>query len=310
MNILVTGYEGFLGNSLVGRLKSLENLVVGFDKGENKNLKYTPDVVVNGDIRDTDLLKKVVADYKIQEVYHFAGQAIAGKCFDNPYGAFDINVMGIVSLFEACRTSRSIRSIVVSNSNKIFGDSPAPYNEETLIKPKHVYDTTKACQRLVSLCYFHDFQLPIKVMICTNIYGPGDLNLTTRVIPNNITRLLNGDKAQLGDAVRKYEKEFIYIDDAIEAFMTIARKGKSGEVYCCGGTTPISLEDLIKKICELTGKRFPEDVESFTKPMQFTEATVQSMNVKKLKSLGWEPKVTLEEGLTRTIDYYRQLLKK
>ncbi|NPE27141.1 NAD(P)-dependent oxidoreductase [Methanococcoides sp. SA1] len=311
MNILITGFEGFIGNALVGKLKDPENTVVGFGRGQNLKRKMIniPDVIINGDMRDLDLLRRVITDYEIDEIYHLASQSIIKKCSNDPYTSFDVNIMGAAALLEACRTSgQEIKSIVISTSDKAFGHASLPYTEKTPVNPLYVYETSKTCQQFLTLCYFHNFGLPTKVVACSNIYGPGDLNMS-RIVPNTITRLAKNKSAQLNSGVKNFIREFVYIDDATDAFIKVSKFGKPGEVYCCGGTEYLTIESFIKKICTLMNKDFDKNVGTFVKPSQFKEIEEQYIDATKLKSIGWSPRVSLEEGLKKSIEFYTNLVR-
>jgi nucleoside-diphosphate-sugar epimerase len=119
--------------------------------------------------------------------------------------------------------------------------------------------------------------------------------------------LLKNDKAQLNSGVRDFIREFVYIDDVVEAFIAVSRNGKSGETYCCGGTSHLTMGDLIRKMCGLLNKDFDRDVEIFDRPSQFKEIKEQYIDSTKLKSIGWEPKTSLDEGLMKSLDFYSML---
>ena len=312
MNILCTGHTGFLGNAIVGGVKGKDNLVVGIERDENKRrkLRHLPDVHVKGDIRDYDFVRRVIVDYEIEEIYHCAAQAIVRSCANDPYTTYDINVMGTVSLLEACRNSGdTVKSVVVSTSDKAFGHAPIPYTEETPLHPLYTYETSKACQQLVSLSYFHNYGIPVKVVASSNVYGPGDPNLS-RIIPNTLIRLAEGLPALLNEGVANYVREFVYVEDVVDAFITASRKGKSGEVYCCGGTEHLKIVDLMSNICTMMGKDPSVDVKSYQKSRYFKEIEKQYIDSSKLKGIGWEPKVKLSDGLKRAIDYYTDIANK
>lgn len=311
-NCLVTGHTGFLGGAITGLLKSGGDVVVGIERDENKrrNLVDSPDIFVKGDIRDYNFVRRVIADYEIEEVYHCAAQAIVRSCANDPYTTYDINVMGTVSLLEACRNSGdTVKSIVVSTSDKAFGHAPIPYTEKTPLNPLYTYETSKACQQLITLSYFHNYGLPTKVIASSNVYGPGDPNLT-RIIPNSIMRLANNEPALLFEGAAEYIREFVFITDVANAFVTASRNGKNGEVYCCGGTEHCAMIDLISDICELMGKDPSKDIKIFQKARYFKEIEKQYIDSTKLRNIGWDPKVPLDMGLKLTIDYYSDLAKK
>jgi CDP-glucose 4,6-dehydratase len=314
MNCLITGHTGFLGSAIVGGVKkeNKEDLVVGIERDDNKrrDLRYKPDVFVKGDIRDYDFIRRVIVDYEIEEIYHCAAQAIVRSCANDPYTTYDINVMGTVAMLEACRNSGdTVKSVVVSTSDKAFGHAEIPYTEETPLNPLYTYETSKACQQLISLSFYHNYGIPVKVVASSNVYGPGDPNLS-RIIPNTIVRLARGEQALLNEGASRHVREFVYIDDVVNAFITVARKGKSGEVYCCGGTQHLSIDKLLEKICVMMGFDPALEIKLFQKAKYFKEIEQQYIDSSKLRELGWKPTVRLEEGLKRSIEYYQGLVER
>jgi len=310
-NCLVSGHTGFIGSAIVARLKADGEKVIGIerDQGVNKNLTAYPDIIVKGDVRNYDFMRRVITDYEIEEVYHCAAQAIVRTCASDPYTTYDINIMGTVSLLEACRNScGTVKSIVISTSDKAFGHAPIPYTEETPLNPLYTYETSKACQQMIALSYFHNYNVPAKVIACSNVYGPGDPNMS-RIIPNTIERLASGKSALLNDGVAEYVREFVFITDVSDAFVRVARFGNNGEVYCCGGTEHLTMMDLMSDICELMGKNPEKDIEMFQKSQYFKEIEKQWIDSSKLRSIGWDPHVNLEMGLKLSIDYYSRAIE-
>ncbi|MGD9276211.1 MAG: GDP-mannose 4,6-dehydratase [Candidatus Pacearchaeota archaeon] len=310
MNILITGSDGFIGNNLVGKLKSSENTVIGFGRGTKlMKMPNQPDKFVKGSILDYNLLREVIADEQIDEIYHLAAKAIVRTCANDPYSAFNVNVMGTANLLEAVRVSGpTVKSVTISTSDKAFGHSPPPYTETTPLNPKYTYETSKACQQILAQSYFFNQNVPTKIVACSNLYGPGDPNMT-RIIPNTITRLAKGKPALLNEGVADFVREFVYVDDATDAFVTVSRKGSPGEVYCCGGTEHLKMGSLIEKICNMMGKNPKENIQIFKTPPQFKEIETQWIDSTKLRSLGWEPKYSLDKGLAKTIEWYKDLCK-
>lgn len=304
-NTLVTGVGGFLGSNLALSLSEKGQNVIGMVRDRNLFQHISATTLVFGDVRNYDFVRRVIADYEIENVYHFAASAVVRSCANDPYTTYDVNVMGTVSLLEACRNSgNTVKSIVVSSSDKAFSHSPVPYTEETPISPLYSYEVSKACQQLVSLSYFHNYNLPVKVVACSNVYGPGDPNFS-RIIPNTIRKLANNEKAVLYESVADYIREFVYIDDAVSAFILVNEKAPPGNLYCCGGTEHLKVGDLIKKICVKMDKDFEKSVDIVKKPSQFKEVMEQYIDSSKLKKLGWKPKTSLNDGIEKAIAYYK-----
>jgi CDP-glucose 4,6-dehydratase len=311
MKCLVTGPCGFMGNAIVGGLKARGDTVVGIQRDENKNngLRNGTDIIVRGDIRDYDFVRRVIVDYEVEDIYHCAAVSIVRTSANDPYTTYDINIMGTVALLEACRNSGDlVKSVVVSTSDKAFGHAPIPYTEKTSLNPLYTYETSKACQQLITMSYFHNYGVPAKVVASSNVYGPGDPNYS-RIIPNTIMCLAKGEPALIFEGVMGFIREFVYIDDVVEAFITASRKGKSGEVYCCGGTEHLPVMDLVVHICELMGMDPKKFIKTFQRSRYFKEIEKQYIDSSKLQSLGWKPKTTLEEGLKKSIEYYTKELK-
>lgn len=305
MNILVTGHTGFVGNRMVGRLQEDGHTVVGLERDFRKNKgMYNPDFVVKGDVREPNIVRRLVADYEIEEIYHFAAQAIVKVCAEDPMTTYDVNVMGTVSLLEAVRTAGSqVKSVVVSSSDKSFGHAPVPYTEKTPMEPLYTYEASKTCQHIVTMNYFHNYNVPAKVVACSNIYGPSDPN-RSRIIPNTIMRLAHGEPAMINDGVKDFVREYVYVDDVVDAFIKVSREGAPGELYCCGGTDVMSVEELIRKICVIMGKDYDSNVMMFKKASIFKEIMVQYIDASKLRGLGWTPKMSFDDGIKACVDYY------
>ena len=301
-NILITGVNGFLGAALARDLDK-DNRVVGL--GFDKHKKAEPSVsdMIYGDVRDRALMARILSEYEISDVYHMAAQSIVRVCETNPASAYDINVMGTVSLLDACRTTPGIKSITVSTSDKVYGHACPPYHEDTPFEPRFIYETSKACQDLVARSFAESYGLPVKVVRCSNIYGPGDLNLS-RLIPRSIMRLLNGESPILYDGVHNYTRDFVYIDDAVSAFRTISKYGRSGEAYCVGTEKQYKILDVIDMIRGILGSDIQTEI--VKKFVEFQEIEKQWMSCEKMTGLNWSPKIDLYEGLTRTIEYYKQ----
>jgi dTDP-glucose 4,6-dehydratase len=247
-----------------------------------------------------------LSDYEITHVIHLAANAIVRICAQDPINAYESNVMGTVKLLEAIRqvNMNNIKSIVISTSDKAYGHAEPPYKEDTPFKPLYTYEATKACQDFVAQNYYHNYNLPIRIVRCSNIYGPADPNWS-RLIPNTIKRVLNNESPQIYTSVMNYIREWVYVDDVIEAFELVLHKGNNGEAYCIGGTETASVTDVVNTILQLCNSE--KQIMFLDKIAQFKEIENQWIDGTKLKTLGWSPKHSLSEGLAKTISYYKNL---
>lgn len=306
--VLLTGANGFLGRSLAHEYAKDKNTeVICITRDDNRNLvPWQGTTILKGDITDFDFLRRVIADYEITDVVHLAAQAIVRVCANDPVSAYDTNVMGTVKLLEAVRQvgMSTVKSIVVSTSDKAYGHAPPPYTEKTPLMPMYTYESTKSCQDIVSQNYFHNYGLPIKIARCSNIYGPGDPNYS-RLVPNTIKRILTGKRPQIYTGVMNYIREWVYVADTVNAFQLILKEGINGEAYCVGGTERASVTNLVERMLKLCNSNL--EIEYIDKAAAFKEIEEQWIDSTKLQSLGWKPQFTLDQGLANTIQYYKGL---
>ena len=304
--VLVTGAAGFIGSSLVQRLldsthEANTRIILLYHQSNplrqprNRNL-----IAVRGSLNDYTFVSDLVSRYEVNTIYHFASNSIVRKCANDPMNAYLTNVMGTVTLLEAVRNAgiNTIERILMFTSDKVYGHAAPPYNETTAFVPKYTYESTKACQDIVAQNYLYNYDLPINIVRSANVYGAGDPNLT-RIIPNVIRSINRGEKPVIFTGVKDYVREFVYIDDVVDGLFLINRKAARGEVYCIGGTETISIEGLVQKICQLMNYR--GGIAIIDKPSNFQEIREQSIDSSKLRSLGWNPAFSLDEGLAQCI---------
>jgi CDP-glucose 4,6-dehydratase len=224
--------------------------------------------------------------------------------------AFETNVKGTWNVLEACRTSKTVRSIVVASTDKCYGvPEELPYKEGDVLNGLATYDASKACTDIVARSFAYNYNMPVSVTRCCNIYGPGDLNLS-RIIPNTIRRVVAGKPAMLWDDSAVMIREFIYIDDVVDAYVKLAEHIDitKGKAYNVGTLEHIKVEDFVKKIFECLGME--PDIEVNARDAEFKEIPDQYLDSTRIKEdVGWTPKYTLETGLKETVDWYVKFFK-
>jgi nucleoside-diphosphate-sugar epimerase len=304
MSILVTGAAGFLGSTLVRTLEAEGEPVVclirdwhrGGPQGYGKTLVF-------GDVTDRDVCRRVLADYEVTQVYHLAAQSIVSQCAEDPVTALNIAVIGTANILQSVRDAERPIRVVVSTSDKAYGHAPAPYTEETPFDARHAYEVSKACQDITARMFHHNFDVDVRIARCVNIYGPGDPN-DSRLIPRTAQRLLRGEPPLLHEGAGSMRRQYVYIDDVVTALRFIMRKGSPGEAYCVGSPEPpMTVLDVMKAMaerCDVTWA--PPAVKP--RDSRFQEIEAQAVIDTKLRSLGWEPKVKLDEGINLTMRWY------
>jgi CDP-glucose 4,6-dehydratase len=265
--------------------------------------------VVRGDIRDRDLLERILGEYEIDTVIHLAAQTIVTIANRNPISTFETNIAGTWNLLEACRRSPRVRQVVVASSDKAYGDQETlPYDESTPLQGQHPYDVSKSTADLIAHTYAVSFDLPVVVTRCGNFYGGGDLNWN-RIVPGTIRSILRGQRPVIrsdGKSVRDY----FYVEDGAAAYMLLAERlavspQLRGDAFNFSYGNRVSVLELVNRILALMQSDFQPDILNEAG----NEILIQYLNSTKARQiLGWDPLFTLDDGLNRTIAWYKEYL--
>ena len=310
----VTGATGLLGGRLVKRLVSLGADIVCLvrDWVPQSELMRTQLIehvkVVRGDVCDQSLLERILGEYEIDAVIHLAAQTIVGIANRCPVSTFETNIGGTWTLLEACRRISTVSRIVLASSDKAYGDQDAlPYHEEMPLRGTHPYDVSKSCADLIAQAYATTYNLPVAITRCGNIYGGGDLNWN-RIVPGTIRAVLRGEQPVIrsdGKSIRDY----FYVENAASSYMILSERMDEPELYGqafnFSNEAQITVLGLVKLILNL--------MDSALKPIILNEAKNeirhQYLDASKARqTLGWKSLFSLDEGLTRTIEWYRRFL--
>jgi CDP-glucose 4,6-dehydratase len=266
--------------------------------------------VVRGGLASPYLIERVLGEYEIEVVFHLAAQTIVGIANRNPLSTFESNVRGTWNLLEACRRSPLVKSVVLASSDKAYGDQEAlPYTEDMPLQGKHPYDVSKSCADLIAQSYAHTFDIPLAITRCGNFYGGGDLNWN-RVVPGTIRSVLRGERP-IVRSDGNYIRDYFYVEDGAEAYMLLAERlmkdsSLKGKAYNFSNEAQISVLELVNAILAKMGSRLkPEILNQASNEIrhQFLSAA------RARKELKWEPMFTLDQGLEKTIAWYREALK-
>ncbi len=311
----VTGGTGLVGSWLVHRLVEAGAEVVCLvrdwvPQSELVRSRQIEQVtVVRGDIRERDLLERILGEYEIDTVIHLAAQTIVTIANRNPISTFETNISGTWNLLEACRRSPCISQIVIASSDKAYGDQEKlPYDENTPLQGQHPYDVSKSAADLIAHMYAVSFNLPVVVTRCGNFYGGGDLNWN-RIVPGTIRSVLRGQRPVIrsdGNFVRDY----FYVEDGAAAYMLLAEQLAAhpelrGEAFNFSYGNQLTVLDLAHRILA----RMESDLQPEVRNEANNEIRMQYLNAGKAqKVLGWSPLFTLEEGLDKTITWYKEFL--
>lgn len=310
MKILVTGGAGFIGSNFIrywmrnnpndkivnldaltyaGNLENLQEVE------KNENYEF-----VKGDICDRGLVNDLVKG--IDLIVNFAAETHVDRSILGSEDFIKTNVEGTMVLLDAAKGNGGIRFHHVS-TDEVFGaltpDDPK-FNENTPYDPRSPYSASKAASDHLVRAYFHTHKLPITISNCSNNYGP--YQFPEKVIPLFITNLIEGKKVPVyGEG--KNIRDWIHVDDHNSGVEAIIKKGRIGETYCLGGNSEKSNLELTKTILEIMGYG-EEKIEyvadrkghDFRYAIDFSKAKTE---------LGWEPKYEFKQGMTQTVQWYK-----
>jgi CDP-glucose 4,6-dehydratase len=311
--ILVTGSTGLVGSWLIKKLIAAKADVVCVIRDwvpqselvRSELLHKTK--VVSGDIRDQAFLERVLGEHEIDTVIHLAAQTIVTIANRNPVSTFETNIGGTWCLLEACRRSPSVKQIVVASSDKAYGDQEVlPYDEQTPLQGQHPYDVSKSCADLISNTYAKTYRLPVAITRCGNFYGGGDLNWN-RIIPGTIRSVIRGDQPVIRSD-GKFVRDYFYVEDGATAYMTLAQKLNEnrdliGEAFNFSNEIQITVLELVEKILA----KMNVDILPVVQNNVSNEIRKQYLSSQKAREvLNWKPTYTLDEGLVKTIQWYKE----
>lgn len=313
-SVLVTGATGLLGGWLVKELlaRGAEVTVLVRDSAPRslfcKERLEERVNVVHGSL-ELDVMRRTIAEYSVRTVIHLAAQTLVGIAKVDPVGTFESNIRGTWNVLEAARTTNMCQ-VIVASSDKAYGDSLVlPYAETHPMDGSYPYDVSKSCTDLITRMYHATYRLPVGVLRCGNLFGGGDLNFS-RTIPGVILATLNGERFRIrSDGT--YVRDFLYVEDAADAYLLVAESIASnpdlaGQAFNFSlGVRPTVLE-VSRMVLKLMGASDRDPIIENTAKSEIREQYTDSSKARRL--LGWQPRYGLEEGLRRTIEWYRGYL--
>ncbi|MCD6500934.1 GDP-mannose 4,6-dehydratase [bacterium] len=307
--VLVTGGAGFIGSHLTDKLVEqgydvavIDNLSSGEEENLNPKAKF-----YKIDVRDKKILQ-ILKKEKIESVFHLAARPLVEKVYNNPFEAFEINIMGTVNILESCRLKGDLKSIVVVSSDKAYGKNKnLPYKETTPLGGDHPYEVSKAAADLIAQSYFKTYNLPVAVARFSNTFGPRDYNFG-RIIPGIFEAIIK-NKELLIRSDGKMIREYTFVEDIVDGCIKLAENidKTKGKVFNFGSKNVFSVLEVVKKIEEILNKKIKYKILNVAK----NEIPEQYLDWSKAKKiLNWQPKTSFEEGIKKTFDWYQKLWEK
>ncbi len=309
--LLVTGGAGFIGSAFV-RLALASDAplqIVNLDKltyaGNLENLAPvaadTRYRFMHGDVCDAALVGSLFEEFAPDAVVHFAAESHVDRSILSPEPVFETNLRGTFTLLEAARRHGIGRFLHVS-TDEVYGsiEPPLEADEKYPLCPSSPYSAAKAGSDLLALSYYTTYRVPVIVTRASNNYGP--FQFPEKLIPLMISNALNGQALPVyGDGMQV--RDWLYVEDHCRAILAVLAKGRDGEVYNIGGNRSLPNLEVVRKIIDATG-RSPELIQYVTdRPGHDRRYSLSSAKV--AHETGWTPEIGFEEGLQRTVAWYR-----
>ncbi len=327
MTLLITGGAGFIGSAVVRRLiRSTDARVVTVDKLTYAgNLDSLAEAATDPrhhfeqvDICDGDALRRIFDEYRPSGVLHLAAESHVDRSIDGPAEFIRTNVTGTFTLLDEARRywyalsgeeRRRFRFVHVS-TDEVFGSlsEEGYFTEETPYRPSSPYSASKAGSDHLARAWHHTYGLPVLVTNCSNNYGP--YQFPEKLIPLMILNALEGKPLPVyGQGLNV--RDWLFVDDHVDALLTVLERGEVGETYTVGGNNEVRNIDVVRVLCRLVDELAPDRaIGSREQLIEFVEDRPghdlrYAIDASRIRNdLGWSPRETFESGLRRTVRWY------
>lgn len=325
MKILVTGGAGFIGSAVVRFAINRGHTVVNVDALTYAACLESLATLSNGakyffeqaDIRDKDTLNEIFNKYKPDAVMHLAAESHVDRSIDSPSDFIETNVIGTFNLLEAARNfwessgkSESFRFHHVS-TDEVFGSLPndpdVKFTENTRYDPRSPYSASKASSDHLVRSWHETYGLPVVITNCSNNYGP--YHFPEKLVPVTILNAIAERALPIygnGSNIR----DWLYVDDHADGLLLVLEKGANGQSYNIGGENERTNLELVHTICEILDRLKPRSTGPYADLITFVadrpghDARYAINPSRIMNELGWQPSVTVEQGLEQTVQWY------
>ena len=297
---VVTGGSGFIGKVLVQKL---------LDRGEKVHvIDLSPPPISH---KNLTFSRKSILDDLSEELkgcrvlFHFAALLGVENSDSHPLQTLEINLIGSRNVFRTA-VECGVGKIIYSSSSEVYGEPrELPIKETTIKGPVSTYGVSKLAAEMYALAYFKEHNTDFRIVRFFNVYGPGQL--PQWVIPIFIKSVLFGKRPKVYGGGHQ-TRCFTYVDDAVDGVLTVMERGKPGEAYNIGNDKPTTILALSEIAIQVAGSSIRPEIVSFGKNtrQQEREINYRQPDISKIKSLGWSPKILVEQGIKET---YRWMSK-
>ncbi|HTT65541.1 MAG TPA: dTDP-glucose 4,6-dehydratase [Bryobacteraceae bacterium] len=308
---LVTGGAGFIGSAFI-RLTLAEDpsvRIVNLDKltyaGNLENLEAVAGDAryrfVHGDVCDEAFVNSVLSEERPDAIVHFAAESHVDRSIFAPCPVFETNLRGTFTLLEAARRQHIGRYLQVS-TDEVYGslEQPLEAHEDFPLNPSSPYSASKAGGDLLARSYFLTYKLPVVITRASNNYGP--YHFPEKLIPLMISNAIEDRPLPVyGDGMQI--RDWLYVEDHCRGIRAVLNHGREGEIYNIGGNCSLPNLEVVRRILRVTGK--PDSLIEYVPDRPGHDRRYALSSQKLMHEAGWAPRVAFDEGLARTVEWYR-----
>ncbi len=311
--VVVTGAGGFIGSHVVERLVDdgarVRALLRYTSRGQRGWLEYaSPDLmshveVTLGDVRDFDAVREVLRG--ADAVFHLAALIGIPYSYEHPQEVIDTNIIGTANVLLAAKELGSLERIVLTSTSEVYGSAlRVPMDETHPLQAQSPYSATKIAADALGQSFQRSFALPVTIVRPFNAYGPRQS--ARAVIPTIITQALAGEALRLGTL--ETTRDFTYVEDTAAGFVEVGACDEAvGEVVNVGSGVEVSVGEVVRRVGAIVGRELRVETDAQRlRPAKSEVSRLLSDSSKAKRLAGWEPRVSLDEGLRRTVDWIRQ----
>lgn len=303
MTILVTGGAGFIGSNFLHHLSTFEDDIVCVDSlTYAADWKNIPDSVVlyTVDIASREACEEVFNKHKIKTIFHFAAESHVDNSIRDCSKFIHSNIEGTVNLLNLA-LKYEVEKFIHISTDEVYGSiSYGSFTEYSNYSPQNPYSASKAASDHFVMAYYNTYGLPVNITNCSNNYGPRQHN--EKLIPKVINNILSGKKIPIygnGEQVR----DWLYVEDHCTALIKVWKYGVNGQKYNIGGNCELKNIDIVKKIIGMMDAS--EDLIEYVKDRPGHDLRYSTNNSKIQNTLFWAPMYSLDHGLKKTIEWYK-----
>lgn len=313
--VLVTGAGGFIGSHLTERLIEIGAKVKVFVRYNSRNdwglLELLPRdkvneiEVVTGDLKDSDAVRN--AAKSVDYIFHLGSLIAIPYSYVHPREVIETNITGALNILTAAREG-NVQKVIHTSTSEVYGTAQyVPIDEKHPLQGQSPYSASKIGADMIASSFYNSFRVPVATIRPFNTFGPRQS--ARAVIPTIISQAFTNEQIHLGSL--HPTRDYTYVDDTVDGFIEIAESENSiGEVINIGSNFELSIGDIAKKVITLVGKNI--EIVTDTKRVRPDKSEVERLwcdNTRAKEIVGWEPKISFDEGLQRTVKWVSENLK-